>query len=103
MKLEDFQIESISDLMTEDKFGMVNVSISFADQETNAYASIRLEVPIKYDRGSTLDDVRGSAFEKARQVLAAANDLLAANDLAELQRFHDEFEASLTGAVADLP
>ncbi len=102
MKFEDFQIDSISDLMTEDRFGWVSVSITFADQETNAHASIQLEVPIKYDRGSTLDEVRGSAVEKARQALAAANDLLAANDLAELQRLHDEFEASLAGAVVGL-
>ena len=93
MKLEDFQIKSIGDLVTEDRFGMVNVSMSFADQETNAYASIQIEVPIKYDRGSTLDDVRGAAVEKARLVLAAATGLLAENDLAGLQRLHDESEA----------
>ena len=103
MKFEDFQIGSIGDLMTEDKFGWVNVSITFTDQETNAHPSIELKVPIKYDRGSTLDEVRGAAIEKARQVLVAATGLLAAHDLAGLQRLHDEFEAGLAGAVNRLP
>ena len=93
MEFQDFQIGSIGDLVTEDKFGWVNVSITFTDQETNAHPSIALIVPIKYDRGSTLDEVRGAAVEKARLGLAAATGLLGEHDLAGLQRLHDEYEA----------
>ncbi len=103
MEFQDFQIGSIGDLMTEENFGWVNVSIWFTDQETNAHPSIELKVPIKYDRGSTLDEVRESAIEKARQVLVVANGLLAAHDLAGLQRLHDEFEAERAGAADRLP
>ena len=89
--------------MTTDKFGWVTVWVSFTDQETNAHPSIELKVPIKYDRGSTVDEVRSSAVEKAKHVLAAATGLLAAHDLAGLQRLHDECEAGLAGAVDRLP
>ena len=102
MEFQDFQINSISDLMTEDKFGWVSISISFTDQETNAHPSIELKVPIKYDRGSTVDEVRGLAIEKARLVLAAATGLLAEHGLVGLQRLHDEFEAERTSAVGPL-
>ena len=99
MKFESFQIVSIGDLITEDKFGWVTILIGFTDQETNAHPSIEVKVPIKYDRGSTLDEIRGSAVEKARLVLAAANDLLAEHDLAGLQRLHDEHEAEQARAI----
>ena len=102
MKFEDLQIESISDLMTEDQFGWVNVSISFTEQELNAHPSINIRVPIKYDRGWTLDEVRAVAVERASRVLAAATDLFDGHNLTELQRLHDEFEAEQASVAGPL-
>ncbi len=103
MKFQDFQIGSIGDLITEDKFGWINVWVSFTDEETNAHSSIEVKVPIKYDRDWTLDEVRRLALEKARLVLAAATGLLGEHDLAGLQRLHDEFEAEQASAADPLP
>ncbi len=41
MKFEDFQIDSISDLMTEDRFGWVSVSIIMTYTTAEAQAAHR--------------------------------------------------------------
>ena len=84
-QFDGFAVQSVGDILTEDRFGWVPISLHLTDSETNAHPSIEIQIPIPYDRNSSLSDIRQSAFNKARAVLAEAIALFDANGLDGLQ------------------
>ena len=101
MEFNGFTIDSIGDLITEDRFGWVSVNISFTDAETNACPFVEIRVPIQYQRDWTLNQVREAAFQKAKQVLAAINVLLAQRDLEGLQQLADDLKEKRAREVGE--
>jgi hypothetical protein len=94
MKLANFGIPTISDLIRDrdGRFAWAEVSIAFADDDCPGFPAIRIRVPVEYDREQTVDQIREVAFERARKVMSAANDLVATNDLHTLQGRSDKIE-----------
>jgi len=92
--LYSFSIDRIEDLVTEDRFGWVYLTIAFEDPITRARPAVKIQVPIQYQHSWTVDKVRHEALAMARHILAQATDLLASHDLERLQQLGDELEAS---------
>lgn len=92
MKLSNFNVGGVGDLVTRSRFGWVTVNISFEDEETSAYPSVQFQVPIQYDRKSNISDVREAAFNKAKKVLSATTHELQTKSFIELEKFGDDQE-----------
>jgi hypothetical protein len=101
LEFEGFSIHSIGDLISEDRFGWVRIVLQFHTTSPNTKPSFEIRVPVQYERGWTMNQVREASFEKAREVLSAANEHLKKYNLEGLQKLHDEREMEESKKLAE--
>ena len=85
LDFHSFGIDRIGPLVTSDRFGWVRVSVGFADSATATKPLLRVGVPIQYEGSWTVEQLHEAAFDKAKELLAAASQMFEKNDLQRLQ------------------
>ena len=70
---------------TPDPFGRVKVRLYFHNVGTDIYTPIEIDTKIRYFPHSTISEIYASALTEAKQVIAAAHELLAGCTLRQLQ------------------
>jgi hypothetical protein len=101
LEFEGFSIHSIGDLITEDRFGWVRIVLQFRTTSPDTKPSLEIRVPVQYERGWTINQVREASFEKVREVLLATNEHMEKYNLEGLQRLHDEREKEEVKKMAE--
>ena len=88
--LEGFAIRKIGDLITKDRFGWVELQIDFQLKSYDVRPQVKVGIPVKYERGWTIEQVRDAAFSLAREALTQTTQLFTQHSLAELQALDDK-------------
>lgn len=91
LEFASFDIGPIGDLQPSvGSFAWVPVYIRFHDTDLDAYPSVEIKVPMKYERSWTIDEVRAAAYEAAKKAIAVTSQLFSNNDMAGMQNLQEE-------------
>ena len=99
-KLERFAVTRISDLQTTDRFGWVQIKVSFQTGDDDPREGIQIDVPVRYQRSWTIEQIREAAYAEARSLLARTSGMFAQHSLAEFQQLDDAIEAQHAAELA---
>jgi len=75
---------------TDNPFSRVKVRLYFRNSDSDTFTPIEVDTRISYCPNSTISDIYTSALSEARQVIAAAHELLADCTLRQLQTLSAE-------------
>lgn len=74
LKFDSVEVTKIGGLVTENRFGMVRVSVVIHDDASDAFISMDCELPVQYLPTETVASVHAQALAMLRAALAIARD-----------------------------